>query len=232
MEAAGAVDAQNAPTAPWNTPRTRVPQLPQGVIRQQSVTYAAGLLCYLSSRSFTVEPPVTVEAMRHSRWTLDRAVTPRPRCPRRDRASEFQSQDRSTPIGVAPLLFPQRVSDTTPGAQTRSDRPQAQRRAHCLSRELDGPPLQRLDLKCSCHAFTISASCSRTKAVTRFNSVRGESAVVFESVRVPTRTSPPSALGPHEHAAARHDHWRRKTTDRAPPAGRLDSLLSCLRSRP
>jgi hypothetical protein len=42
VEAAGAVDAQTAPTAPWNTPRARVPQLPQGVIREQSVTYAAG----------------------------------------------------------------------------------------------------------------------------------------------------------------------------------------------
>ena len=29
MEAAGAVDAQNAPTAPWKTPKTRFPQLPQ-----------------------------------------------------------------------------------------------------------------------------------------------------------------------------------------------------------
>src|SRR4051812_15273048 len=29
MEAAGAVDAQNAPTAPWKTHRTRFPQLPQ-----------------------------------------------------------------------------------------------------------------------------------------------------------------------------------------------------------
>jgi transposase len=29
MEAAGAVDAKNAPTAPWKTPRTRFPQLPQ-----------------------------------------------------------------------------------------------------------------------------------------------------------------------------------------------------------
>jgi hypothetical protein len=42
VEAAGAVDAQNAPTAPWNTPSTRVPQLPQGIIHQQSVTHAAG----------------------------------------------------------------------------------------------------------------------------------------------------------------------------------------------
>jgi transposase len=31
MEAAGAVDAKNAPTAPWKTPRTRFPQLPQAV---------------------------------------------------------------------------------------------------------------------------------------------------------------------------------------------------------
>jgi transposase len=29
MEAAGAVDAKDAPTAPWKTPRTRFPQLPQ-----------------------------------------------------------------------------------------------------------------------------------------------------------------------------------------------------------
>jgi transposase len=29
MEAAGAVDAKSAPTAPWKTPRTRFPQLPQ-----------------------------------------------------------------------------------------------------------------------------------------------------------------------------------------------------------
>ena len=29
MEAAGAVDAKNAPTAPWKTHRTRFPQLPQ-----------------------------------------------------------------------------------------------------------------------------------------------------------------------------------------------------------
>jgi len=29
MEAAGAVDAQNAPTAPWKTPKARFPQLPQ-----------------------------------------------------------------------------------------------------------------------------------------------------------------------------------------------------------
>ena len=29
VEAAGAVDAKNAPTAPWKTPRTRFPQLPQ-----------------------------------------------------------------------------------------------------------------------------------------------------------------------------------------------------------
>lgn len=29
MDAAGAVDAQNAPTAPWKTPRTRFPQRPQ-----------------------------------------------------------------------------------------------------------------------------------------------------------------------------------------------------------
>jgi transposase len=29
MEAAGAVDAKNAPAAPWKTPRTRFPQLPQ-----------------------------------------------------------------------------------------------------------------------------------------------------------------------------------------------------------
>jgi transposase-like protein len=42
VEAVGAVDAQNASTAPWKTPRTRFPQLPQGVIRQQSVTDAAG----------------------------------------------------------------------------------------------------------------------------------------------------------------------------------------------
>ena len=28
VEAAGAVDAQNAPTAPWKTQRTRFPQLP------------------------------------------------------------------------------------------------------------------------------------------------------------------------------------------------------------
>src|SRR5688500_15733442 len=32
MEAAGAVDAQNAPTAPWKTHRTRFPQLPQAVL--------------------------------------------------------------------------------------------------------------------------------------------------------------------------------------------------------
>ena len=31
MEAAGAVDAKSAPTAPWKTPRTRFPQLPQAV---------------------------------------------------------------------------------------------------------------------------------------------------------------------------------------------------------
>ena len=31
VEAAGAVDAKNAPTAPWKTPRTRFPQLPQAV---------------------------------------------------------------------------------------------------------------------------------------------------------------------------------------------------------
>jgi hypothetical protein len=29
VEAAGAVDAKNAPTAPWKTHRTRFPQLPQ-----------------------------------------------------------------------------------------------------------------------------------------------------------------------------------------------------------
>jgi transposase len=33
MEAAGAVDAKNAPTAPWKTPKTRFPQLPQALSR-------------------------------------------------------------------------------------------------------------------------------------------------------------------------------------------------------
>ena len=32
MEAAGAVDAQNAPTAPWETHRAGFPQLPQAII--------------------------------------------------------------------------------------------------------------------------------------------------------------------------------------------------------
>jgi hypothetical protein len=32
MEAAGAVDAQNAPTAPWKTHRAGFPQLPQAII--------------------------------------------------------------------------------------------------------------------------------------------------------------------------------------------------------
>jgi transposase len=32
MEAAGAVDAKHAPTAPWKTPRTRFPQLPQASV--------------------------------------------------------------------------------------------------------------------------------------------------------------------------------------------------------
>jgi hypothetical protein len=31
MEAAGAVDAQNAPTAPWKTAQDAVPQLPQAL---------------------------------------------------------------------------------------------------------------------------------------------------------------------------------------------------------
>jgi hypothetical protein len=32
LEAAGAVDAQNASTAPWKTKMTGFPQLPQGII--------------------------------------------------------------------------------------------------------------------------------------------------------------------------------------------------------
>ena len=32
MEAAGAVDAKNAPTAPWKTHRAGFPQLPQAII--------------------------------------------------------------------------------------------------------------------------------------------------------------------------------------------------------
>ena len=32
MEAAGAVDAKNAPTAPWKTHRPGFPQLPQAII--------------------------------------------------------------------------------------------------------------------------------------------------------------------------------------------------------
>jgi hypothetical protein len=32
MEAAGAVDAKNAPTAPWKTQRAGFPQLPQAII--------------------------------------------------------------------------------------------------------------------------------------------------------------------------------------------------------
>ena len=32
MEAAGAVDAKNAPTAPWKTHRAGFPQLPQAIL--------------------------------------------------------------------------------------------------------------------------------------------------------------------------------------------------------
>jgi hypothetical protein len=51
MEAAGAVDAKNAPTAPWKTAQNAVSHsYHRPHHRQQSVTHVPGLLCYLSSR--------------------------------------------------------------------------------------------------------------------------------------------------------------------------------------
>ena len=50
MEAAGAVDAQNAPTAPWKTHRTGFPQLPQAIIILANDGEVTARLCHVPDR--------------------------------------------------------------------------------------------------------------------------------------------------------------------------------------
>ena len=50
MEAAGAVDAQHAPTAPWNPPRTGFPQLPQAIIVLANEREVTARLCPVPDR--------------------------------------------------------------------------------------------------------------------------------------------------------------------------------------
>jgi len=53
VEAAGAVDAKNAPTAPWKTPRTRFPQLPQGpTVNRVLPMLPVNFVTYLPGRSY------------------------------------------------------------------------------------------------------------------------------------------------------------------------------------
>jgi len=50
MEAAGAVDAKNAPTAPWKTHKAGFPQLPQAIITLASEREVTARLCHLGDR--------------------------------------------------------------------------------------------------------------------------------------------------------------------------------------
>jgi hypothetical protein len=50
MEAAGAVDAKNAPTAPWKTHRTDFPQLPQAIIILATEREVTARLCHSGDR--------------------------------------------------------------------------------------------------------------------------------------------------------------------------------------
>jgi hypothetical protein len=50
MEAAGAVDAKNAPTAPWKTHRAGFPQLPQAIIILANEREVTARLCHFGDR--------------------------------------------------------------------------------------------------------------------------------------------------------------------------------------
>ena len=50
MEAAGAMDAQNAPTAPWKTHRAGFPQLPQVIFNLATEREMTARLCHLGDR--------------------------------------------------------------------------------------------------------------------------------------------------------------------------------------
>src|SRR5258708_35114579 len=50
MEAAGAVDAKNAPTAPWKTHRTAFPQLPQAFTILATAEEVTAKRCHVPDR--------------------------------------------------------------------------------------------------------------------------------------------------------------------------------------
>ena len=50
MEAAGAVDAKNAPTAPWKTHRTGFPQLPQAITILANAEEVTAKRCHAPDR--------------------------------------------------------------------------------------------------------------------------------------------------------------------------------------
>jgi hypothetical protein len=56
MEAAGAVDAKNAPTAPWKTHRTDFPQLPQAIIILATEREVTARLCHSGDREAVTSP--------------------------------------------------------------------------------------------------------------------------------------------------------------------------------
>ena len=58
MEAAGAVDAKNAPTAPWKTHNAGFPQLPQAIIILALEREVTARLCHLGDREALSLRPV------------------------------------------------------------------------------------------------------------------------------------------------------------------------------
>lgn len=113
----------------------------------------------------------SVAGMRHSRSTLAPAARLQLRCPRRGRASESRYRARSTPTAAARRASLRPTADTSQAAQTPRGHPATRPREHRQSPARPGPlPIQLLDLKYSCHAFTNWASRSWTNAVTRFSS--------------------------------------------------------------